>query len=294
MEAAMLRTRIVAIGASFVMFLAVTLAGATAQTAEDSPGGKPLPLLQIVGQNHQERLRSHAKLAAKRARTTHAKRRLARHVARHVPVRTRRAAARASEKPAAAAAGVAAAVSAAPAAAAPAPPADNIWLAPNAAIPGGAGTPVGAGTPDGAGPSAGQATIAPQQPPVSFTTEPVVTTAPDQIAGDSHTVQAGSPSGSGPPDPAVADSQKAAAPAAGSPTEPLASADKQAAAVPVAPAHAAHAMMVKPATPSLTAPPSQVGSASWIAHILAALGGAIAAGVVAWFLIRPAAARRYS
>ena len=51
---------------------------------------------------------------------------------------------------------------------------------------------------------------------------------------------------------------------------------------------------------SLTAPPpqpstskvtSQVGSASWIAQVLAALGGAVAAGSAAWFLIgsRPAA-----
>ncbi len=289
----MLRTRIAAAGASFAVFLAATLAGAAAQTAAGGVSDRPLPLLQIVGQGHKAKLRPHPKLAAKQARRTHAERRLATHVGRHVPARTRRAEARTPEQPGAPA-GVAAA-SAAPAAASAAstPPADNVWLAPDAAIPGGAGTPGGAGMadgagmPDGTGAPAGQ--LAPQQPTVSFTTEPVVTTTPDQIAGGSHTVQAGSPSGAAAPDVAAADSQPSAAPAAASP----AGVGKQASAAPVSPAPGAHAMMVKPAAPSLTAPPSQVGSASWIAHVLAALGGAITAGVVAWFLIRPAAARRY-
>jgi hypothetical protein len=284
-EAAMVRTRIAAAGASFVMFLAVTLGGAAAQTAADGPSGKPLPLLQIVGQDHTARLRPHRKAATKQATRTHAKRQLAKHVASHVPARTRRAAARAPEKPAAPGAGAAAVAAA---------PADNIWPAADAAMPGGAGTSAGAGTADGAGTPggagvpAGQAALPPQQPDISFNTEPVVTTDPNQIAGGSHTVQAGSANGLGPPD-VVAGGSQPTTPAAGSP----ASADKQAAAAAPAPTHAAHAMMVKPATPSLTAPPSQVGSASWIAHALAALGGAIAAGVVAWFLIRPAAARRY-
>jgi hypothetical protein len=38
---------------------------------------------------------------------------------------------------------------------------------------------------------------------------------------------------------------------------------------------------------------SAVGSASWIAQVLAALGGAIAAGTVAWFLIGAGPARTY-
>ena len=55
---------------------------------------------------------------------------------------------------------------------------------------------------------------------------------------------------------------------------------------------------------SLTAPPpqpstmparltSQVGSASWIAKVLAALGGAVAAGSAAWFLIGATPQRTY-
>jgi hypothetical protein len=39
--------------------------------------------------------------------------------------------------------------------------------------------------------------------------------------------------------------------------------------------------------------PNPVGSPTWIAHVLAALGGAIAAGGVAWFLINPLPARSY-
>jgi hypothetical protein len=38
---------------------------------------------------------------------------------------------------------------------------------------------------------------------------------------------------------------------------------------------------------------NQVGSASWIAQVLAALGGAIAAGSVAWFWIGASPRRMY-
>lgn len=49
-----------------------------------------------------------------------------------------------------------------------------------------------------------------------------------------------------------------------------------------APKPAVRALVVAPAA----AQPDPVGSASWIAQVLAALGGAITAGIVAWFLIR--------
>lgn len=53
-------------------------------------------------------------------------------------------------------------------------------------------------------------------------------------------------------------------------------------AAPAAPAQTVYAApMHEPAGKTIDA----VGSASWIAQVLAALGGAIAAGVVAWFLI---------
>jgi hypothetical protein len=46
-------------------------------------------------------------------------------------------------------------------------------------------------------------------------------------------------------------------------------------------------------TASADAQGSDVGSASWIAQVLAALGGAVAAGSVAWFLIGSAPQRTY-
>jgi hypothetical protein len=41
-------------------------------------------------------------------------------------------------------------------------------------------------------------------------------------------------------------------------------------------------------------PPSKIGSPSWLAQVAAALGGAIAAGSVGWFLIGPAPLRQES
>ncbi len=52
---------------------------------------------------------------------------------------------------------------------------------------------------------------------------------------------------------------------------------------------AAQAMIATPAPQDA----SPIGSASWIAQVLAALGGAVAAGSVAWFLIGSAPQRTY-
>lgn len=51
----------------------------------------------------------------------------------------------------------------------------------------------------------------------------------------------------------------------------------------------------RPKSDSLTAAPQtgEVGSASWIAQVLAAIGGAVTAGSVAWFLIGAAPQRTY-
>ena len=48
-----------------------------------------------------------------------------------------------------------------------------------------------------------------------------------------------------------------------------------------------------PPQPSTSKVTSQVGSASWIAKVLAALGGAVAAGSAAWFLIGATPQRTY-
>jgi hypothetical protein len=111
-------------------------------------------------------------------------------------------------------------------------------------------------------------------PSNSVTTEQVVDTDPNAILNGGHAVPAALP--------------KPVKSTASTPTpQPIAATPpvKTAAAAPAAPKQAARAMLFKP---------SVVGSASWIAKLLAALGGAIAAGAVAWFLIRPAPKRNYS
>jgi hypothetical protein len=78
----------------------------------------------------------------------------------------------------------------------------------------------------------------------------------------------------------------------------LAANDMEAAAGRAAPNHPNHigeaapqSVLVKAAPPQGDA--RQFGDGSWIAQLLAALGGAIAAGSVAWFLIGPAPQRVY-
>jgi hypothetical protein len=58
------------------------------------------------------------------------------------------------------------------------------------------------------------------------------------------------------------------------------------------PPPAAQAMVATPATP-VAPDASPIGSASWITQVLAALGGAVAAGSVAWLLIGSAPQRTY-
>jgi hypothetical protein len=116
------------------------------------------------------------------------------------------------------------------------------------------------------------------------TTEHVVDTDPNGILNGGHAVPAAMPTPVTPaaaalnPQPAVA-----AKPATAIPSPPV----KVAAVAPAGPKTPLHAMLFRPSAPSA------VGSASWIAQLLAALGGAIAAGAVAWFLIRPAPERHY-
>ncbi|MGH6671961.1 MAG: hypothetical protein ACRECV_08310 [Xanthobacteraceae bacterium] len=116
------------------------------------------------------------------------------------------------------------------------------------------------------------------QAPGAVTMEAVVDTDPNQIVTGNHSVQAALPNG--------------LANVTSSPVRsPIKKVATITAATPAAAKPAVHAMMVK-AVPS-DAQSSGVGSASWIAHMLAALGGAIAAGAVAWFLIRPAPEKNY-
>ncbi len=128
-------------------------------------------------------------------------------------------------------------------------------------------------TADAAAAPAAMPTLTPDQSPPAVTTEPTVNTDPDQIVTGGHSVPAALPN----------ERDQAAPPPAPAKTAAVASA---------APAPVVHAMVVT-AEPQNTGPESPIGSASWIAHVLAALGGAIAAGAAAWFLIRPASERSY-
>ena len=88
----------------------------------------------------------------------------------------------------------------------------------------------------------------------------------------------------------AADDQDAAGAKAATPSD-VADPDPEPAAqaMVAAPEPAAQAMVATPAPQDA----SPIGSASWIAQVLAALGGAVAAGSVAWFLIGSGPQRTY-
>lgn len=112
---------------------------------------------------------------------------------------------------------------------------------------------------------------APTTPKV--TTEQVVDTTRNDVVVDGRTMQVASPAAFNAVDPVPAETTgtpKAAAP--GHPAQP---------------APVVHTLAFTASADQ----PSKVWSASWIAQVLAAIGGAIAAGVVAWFLILPGSPR---
>lgn len=250
---------IAAMGACFLLALGAMLGSAEAQ----SPGA-PLPLLQI---NHAKAaVHAHHKARARSAKTAPAHEAAHRHIAGHgvksVHAKTRIADA-GHDVPI---------HPATPHQTASQNDSGNIWPSPTGAALGYAAAPV-TGPMDGGHPAA----LAPP-PPGAVTTERVVDTDPNAILNGSHTVPAAMPV---PVKPAPSAPQPKSAAANSSP--PM----KTAAVAPAMPRPAVHAMLVKPS------PRSSVGSASWIAQLLAALGGALAAGAVAWFLIRPAPQRNY-
>ena len=74
-------------------------------------------------------------------------------------------------------------------------------------------------------------------------------------------------------------------------TSPPAEADAAPAASAAAPLSAAAGVDPEPAKADVAQPKSPIGSAFWIMQIMAALGGAAAAGSAAWFLIGSASPR---
>ncbi len=253
----MARSRIAAMSASCLLTLAATLGSAHALTA-----GAPLPLLQI--DHAKTAAHAHHPVPARTARTKPAGKaehgRIARHVAKAGHARTRVADA-GHDLPS---------PPATPTQASPQNNAQNVWPTSTTGALGYAETP--------------KAPPSPTAAPGSVTTEHVVATDPNGILNGSHAVPAAMPT----PVTPIASVPKAQRPttksATGSPSRPV----KMAAVAPAAARSPIHAMLFRPSAPSA------VGSASWIAQLLAALGGAVAAGAVAWLLIRPAPERHYS
>ena len=228
---------------------------ATLGGAKAQTAGAPLPLLQI---DHAKTAAHHpapARIAKTKPAGKAEHRRIAKHIDKGVHAKTRVAGA-AHDLPA-------------PAATHPQKPpqsaSQTIWPSTTAAL-GYAATPKAAGAQAGLAPSAARASV---------TTEQVVDTDPNGILNGQHAVPAAVPT---PVKPAASAPRPQVA--ATKPTTPIKVAG-------VAPKSPVHAMLFRPTVPS------PVGSASWIAQLLAALGGAIAAGAVAWLLIRPAPARSY-
>ena len=241
----MLSHRIVPVGA--VLF-AVAIGSAAAQ--EQGSAGKPLQLLQFA--RHEARA-PHARTVEKLAKHAEVKRHIAKKTAaKHHKIfaAVHSHALHPHRVAVAEAAPVPApapkAVQSAPAAAQPA-----IWPAVNSATPGSIAVP------------------APPAAPQNVKTEPVLTDAPNAIATDGKVAQAAPPPETNAPAVAADPHPAAAAPA---PAQPAA------AAPPV------RAMLAKP-LPADSDAKNPIGSAPWLLQVLAALGGALAAGAVAWFLI---------
>jgi hypothetical protein len=264
-EATMVRYRIIA--ASSVL-LAVTIGSAAAQ--QETSAGKPLQILQFARHAAKAPAHSRARPVAKLAKPAEAKRHLAKTVvAKHHKMFAAIHSHAVHPHKMAAAAPAPAPESAQPApAAAPA----TIWPAVNAAAPATVEMPV------------------PPAAPQKVTTEQVVSDAPDGIAANGRVSQAAILA---PPNDPPAETHAAAvvtpAPAQSAPPETTAAAQNTAPET-AAPAQNAVAepvvrAMVATPDPAESNAHSPIGSASWMMQVLAALGGAIAAGAVAGFLI---------
>ncbi len=255
--------RIVGAGVVAAMIFAAAASGATAQTATAEPVGQPLALLAGLKPPPETRTVHHAKTAHRRTGKIAAKTRSSRVTKKLAAEHKRHRAVKriAAEKDKVRAAGVAAAAPAAPAAPAVQtvaqpvsdPAAATIWPAADATPPAAAAA-VAAAPPPSAAPSAGD----PQQSAVVVNGQTVQVDSPDQVNAIDR--------------------------AADDDTPPAKAADRADAAAP-------------PSQTVLAAPvhrdASPVGSASWIAQVLAAFGGAVAAGAVAWFLIGSGPVRTY-
>jgi hypothetical protein len=257
-EWVMPRIRVVCVGLVAAMAIALALGGARAQTAPNAPVGKPLALLAGLRPPHEASHAVHPKAAHVAIRKTAARKshhvKTAAEHGRHVAARKFARQRHEASEPA----GTASAF-------AEEPPAQ---ATPAGIEPGGAAAPAD-------GMTAPTPTVAPVSGPVSEN----------------------APSPSGPSlDPTAVKVQMLRIAAPNQDTGPAPGAQQD--APPVAASNDS-AVAQPPAAPQtvLAAPlhrdTSPVGSASWIAQVLAAFGGAVAAGAVAWFLIGGGPVRTY-
>jgi hypothetical protein len=259
MEDTVLSLRIVTTSA---VFLALAAGSASAQTVTTTTPGKPLPLLQVFQKSEDPAV-------TPRYRVRHARRRAAgARVANHTTGAMRHAFMEVQPDPAPPETTRATTTQAATTTAAPA----NIWPAPDLTLPGMEG-------------------LAPT--PAAVASEPAGPVAPayqnEVLAAAYHTVQVAPQ-----PAPQVTPPTQVAQANTVSPTDVAADPPHDATSTakvsnPVASWPDQHVMVATAAPQN----PSPVGSPTWIAHVLAALGGAIAAGAVTWFLINPLPARSY-
>jgi len=261
------------IATTSAVLLALAAGSASAQTAATTAPGKPLPLLQIFQKNED------TAAVKPHHRTKYVRRRVAARVANHASGAMRHAFMEVQpvSEPAQPETRQATTTQAAPTTSAPA----NIWPTPDLTLPG----------MEGLTPTTTAAALVANEP-----VGPAVPANPNEVlAAAYHTVQV-SPQAAPlsrpqvtPPNTVQVAQANAVSPtdaAANQPHDPVHTAK---ASNPVTSWPAQHAMVATADPPN----PNPVGSPTWIAHVLAALGGAIAAGGVAWFLINPLPARSY-
>jgi hypothetical protein len=241
------------------VLLAVTIGSAAAQqqTRDQPSAGKPLQLLQFAPRQAGAPLHPHARVAEKLAKHAEVKR----HIAKTIVAKHHKIFAAIHSHAVRPPKMAEAAPAPEPAQPTPAAPPAAIWPAVNAAAPPVIAMPAQAAAPQ------------------NVTTEQVISDAPDDIAANGQISQAALPAQ---PNDSAAEPHAAPvdtpAPAQSAAPEPAAPA-QNAASEPVV-----RAMVATP-DPAESNAGSPVGSASWMMQVLAALGGAVAAGAVAWFLI---------
>ncbi|MFY9759544.1 MAG: hypothetical protein WBE25_09970 [Xanthobacteraceae bacterium] len=252
------RIRVVCAGLVAAMAIAWVLGGARAQTAPNEPVGKPLALLAGLRPPHEARHAVHGKavhvaIRKAAARKSHHVRTAAEH-GRHVVARK---IARQWHEPSEAAVTASAFAEQPPAQATPAGVEPGSAVAPTDGMtaPAPTAAPVSGPVSENA-PSPGGASLDPTDVKIQM----LRVAAPNQGTG--------------------------LAPGTQQDTPPVAASNDSAIAQP------------PPAPQTVLAAPvhrdtSPVGSASWIAQVLAAFGGAVAAGAVAWFLIGGGPVRTY-